>query len=148
MKMRSRSLLVVVTSAIAFTSTLGAQEKPPVKDSVVTMAPFRLRLMGVYDDRTGEGVEGADIIDVMNGNSVKTSSTGTALLAFLPEGATLVRIRKLGYELQTMMVSISPEDTLPLTVILKKVTERAAVNVVDSAVRKYSSPKLQVFEER
>lgn len=106
-----------------------------------------MRIMGVYDDRSGEPVEGADIVDVLSGNVIRTSSTGTAALAFLPEGGGLVRIRKVGFEPQTMMVTISPSDTLPLTILLKHVVELAAMSVVDSSPR-YRSPGLKGFEER
>jgi hypothetical protein len=123
-----------------------AQAKPPVQDSTVIPA-YRMRLMGVYDDRTGEPVEGVDVTDVMNGLSTKTTSTGTVALAFLPDGGALVRIRKIGYEPQTMMVTIAPTDTVPITVILKKVTELAAIAVVDSAPR-YVSAGLKGFEDR
>ena len=124
-----------------------AQEKPPVKDTTVTLPAWRLRLVGVYDGQTGEPVEGADVIDVLNGNSAKTTSTGTVALAFMPEGTGFVRIRKLGYELQTIPVTISPDDSLPLTVILTKAVLLEGVSVVDS-VRRYVSPKLQGFEQR
>lgn len=116
-------------------------------DTTARIPAYRLRLVGVYDDRTGEPVEGADVIDVGTGNSAKTTSTGTVALAFMPEGAGFVRIRKLGYDLQTMLVNISPADTLPITVILKKVTELAAMSIVDSAPA-YRTPGLRGFEDR
>ena len=125
-----------------------AQAQVPVKaDTSIALPLWRMRILGVYDDRTGEPVEGADVIDISTGNSAKTTSTGTVALAFIPEGGGLVRIRKIGYELQTMMVSISPADSLPLTVILRKAEQLAAVNVVDSAPV-YRTPKLQGFEDR
>ncbi len=140
---RSVGLLVAVLLSAPATRA-GAQAKA---DTVVSLPAWRMRLLGVYDDRTGEPVEGADVFDVTSGNSARTTSTGTVALAFMPEGGGLVRIRKVGYELQTMLVSISPEDSLPVTVILKKATELAAVVLVDSAPR-YSSSKLRGFEDR
>jgi hypothetical protein len=133
--------------ALALSASAGAQVQQASKDTAAALPAWRMRIMGVYDDRTGEPVEDADVTDVMNGNTARTSSTGTVALAFLPEGGGLVRIKKLGYEMQTMMVTISPTDSLPLTVILKKATTLAAITVVDSAPR-YRSPKLQSFEER
>jgi hypothetical protein len=68
-------------------------------------------------------------------------------LTFLPDGGGLVRLQKLGYELQTILVTISPADTTPLTIIMKRVTNLpTVVTVADSVV--YRSPALRGFEER
>jgi hypothetical protein len=45
----------------------------------------------------------------------------------------LVRIRKLGYEEQTLAVSISPADTTPITVLLKRAVTLPTVAIKDSA---------------
>lgn len=135
--------LLVAIAAMSATP-LAAQSS----DSLASRLPaYRLRLVGVYDIRTGEPLEGADIIDVLTGTSVKSSSTGTATLAFLPDGGSLVRIRKLGYELTTLPVSISPVDTLPVTILLARVVELTAMTIVDLAPR-YRFPTLRSFEER
>ena len=130
---------------LAGAASIKAQDMVPAVAS--TLPAYRSRILGVYDARTGDPVEGADVIDVLSGNSMKTTSTGTVTLLFLPDGGGLVRIRKLGYGVQTQMVSISPADTLPLTLILEKVTELAGVTVIDSAPQ-YRSPGLRGFEER
>ncbi len=145
--MRMTTRLFVCALLALPAQRISAQEKPPVRDTAAQLPAWRLRIMGIYDDRTGAPVEGADVIDVVNGNSAKTTSTGTVSLAFMPDGGGLVRIRKLGYDVQTMMVSIAPTDSLPITIILQKVVELAAVNVVDSA-RHYVSPGLRAFEDR
>ena len=108
---------------------------------------YRVRILGVFDESTGQPLEGADVIDVLTGTSARTTATGTVPLAFLPDGGGLVRIRKLGFETFTTMVSIAPDDTLPLTITLHRLTELSAVAVVDSAPR-YISPALRGFEER
>jgi hypothetical protein len=133
-----RSSLVALLLVVA--QTVAAQDAS-------VLPAYRLRLIGVYDDRTGDPIEAADIVDVLSGNVVRTTSTGTATLAFLPEGGGLVRIRKIGFEPQTMMVSIAPGDTVPLTILLKHVVELAGVTVVDTAPRSMS-PTLRGFEER
>ena len=133
-----RSLLAVLVLAIG--PVAAAQEAP-------ALPAYRMRILGVFDDRTGDPVEAADIVDVLSGNVMRTTSTGTVALAFLPDGGGLVRIRKVGFEPQTMMVSISPADTLPITIILKRVVELAAMSVVDSAPR-YASARLKGFEDR
>lgn len=133
-----RSMLAVLLLVVG--QAASAQQAPAIPG-------YRMRILGVFDDRTGDPVEAADIVDVLSGNVMRTSSTGTVALAFLPDGGGLVRIRKVGFEPQTMMVSISPEDTLPITVILKRVVELAAMTVVDSAPR-YTSSGLRGFEAR
>ncbi|MEO7456426.1 MAG: hypothetical protein ABIY52_09205 [Gemmatimonadaceae bacterium] len=135
-----RLLPVTLSLIVFFTQVASAQDAP-------ALPAYRMRLIGVFDDRSGDPVEAADIVDVLSGNTIRTTSTGTAALAFLPEGGGLVRIRKVGFEPQTMMVSISPTDTLPITILLKHVVELAGVTVTDTAPRS-RSPGLRGFEER
>ncbi|MDB4915526.1 MAG: hypothetical protein JWM95_3170 [Gemmatimonadetes bacterium] len=108
---------------------------------------YRQRVIGVFDNTSGAPVADVDVIDVLAGNSVRTTTTGTASLAFLPDGGALVRIRKLGFQQQTMMIGISPTDTMPMTIVLTRVTELPAVATVDSGPR-YISPNLRAFEDR
>ena len=140
---RKRIVLALLGSLIMVVGERGLAQSP---DST-TIPAYRKRLLGVYDDRTGDAIVDADVISVLNGMSMRTSSSGAVTLVILPDGGGLVRIRKVGYEPQTMMVSISPEDTTPLTIILKRVAELAAMSVVDSGPH-YRSPGLQGFEER
>ncbi len=72
-------------------------------------------LIGVFDSTTGQVIEGAEVVDVVNGTFMRTSATGTATLAFLSAGAKEIRIQKPGYETLTMAV---PADTASLTVVL------------------------------
>ena len=139
----SASLMCVIAVAGA-----SAQVVTRPDTSAAEVIPrYRYRILGLYDDRTGDPIEDADVIDVLSGNSVKTTSTGTASLLFLPDGGGLVRIRKLGYELTTQMIGISADDTLPVTLVLKRVQELPTVVTVDSAP-KYVSPTLRGFEDR
>jgi hypothetical protein len=60
-----------------------------------------------------------------------------------------VRIRKIGFAPATLLVTISPDDTVPLTVLLKSAPQLLpTVFTKDSTTRKYVSPGLQAFEER
>ncbi len=79
--------------------------------------------------------------------SSRTSKTGTVSLFFIPDGGGIVRIRKPGYEMQTLTVPISPSDTTPVTVTLKKAVTLATVTVKESAPV-YLSPRLRGAVER
>jgi hypothetical protein len=109
---------------------------------------YRYRFLGVYDAASGDPVEGAEVIDVLSGTKALTTKTGTVSLMFLPEGGSLVRIRKVGFEMQTLTVAISPGDTTPVTVVLTHATATALDPVVvnDSAPR-YMGGGLRSFEE-
>ena len=107
---------------------------------------YRCRLLGVYDAQTGEPVEGVEVGDILSKASATTSKTGTVSLFFLPDGGALVRLRKIGYETQTVAVSITPADTIPVTIILNHATALPAVVVKDSAP-KFMTPGMRQFEE-
>ena len=123
-----------------------AQNAPPASP---TLAPYRNRILGVYSSDTGTPLEGVTITDVLSGTRILTTSTGTATLAFLPDGGSFIRIAKLGYETHTFVAAISPKDTAPITVILvhSTATTLAPVITTDTAPH-YISPALTGFEER
>lgn len=76
-----------------------------------------------------------------------TSRTGSVVLVFVPEGVRLLRLQKLGYEVQTLPVSIVEADTASLTIMLRRVTELPAVVTRDSAPAAISA-KMRGFENR
>lgn len=139
-----------LTGGLAFGPTRAAAQNPPgdtTPPAKTANLAYRYRLLGVFDARTGEAVVGAEVSDVLSGTKMLTSNTGTVSLFFLPDGGSLVRIRKLGYEVQTMPVAISPADTTPLTIVLSPTTTLPTVHVTDSAPT-YVSPMLRGFEAR
>jgi hypothetical protein len=140
----ARSFAAVPLALLAF--RLGAQGQPP-RDTVARVPAYRARLLGLFDQATGEPIEGADVFDVSSGWSAKTTATGTVSLVFLPEGGGLVRIRKVGYAPVFTKIAISPRDTAPLTLLLERVAELPAVVTRDSAHRFIAGP-LNAFEER
>ncbi len=109
--------------------------------------PYRLRLLGVFDEQTGNPIDGAKVSDVLGRTSTVTGKTGVVSLVFLPEGMSLVRLRKLGYEPQTLLVNISPSDTTPLTLTMRHVFELAAV-VTTAFATTIQSRRLSGFKER
>ena len=128
---------------------VGAQNPPTdTAGKKPTNYAYRYRFLGVYDAATGEPVEGAEVIDVLNGNKSLTTKTGTVSLMFLPEGGSMVRVRKVGFEMQTLTVAISPADTVPITVVLT----HASATTLDPVIVKDTAPQyigggLKSFEE-
>jgi hypothetical protein len=94
-----------------------AAEEP---DPSPTFTAFRGHLLGVFDEETGDPIEDVAVTDSASGTSARTTSTGTITLAFLPEGLSRVRVSKPAYVDQWVDVSISPRDTLPITLTLAK----------------------------
>jgi hypothetical protein len=135
---------------LASASTRAQAQVPPVRDPVVSVprpAPRPLRILGVFDEVSGSPIDGVEVLDVASGTYATTTATGTVALSFLPLGVNEVRIRKIGYGVQTMDIAISATDTNPVTVVLKRVTELPAVVTRDTA-RHYISPTLRSFEDR
>lgn len=112
-----------------------------------TLPAYRARVLGVFDDATGGPIDSVRVTDVLNGNWSMTTETGTVGLYFLPDGGALVRVQKIGYEPRTLTIAISPADTAPITMTLRRVTELAPV-VSKAHQTPYISPSLRGFEER
>jgi hypothetical protein len=145
-----RLMLAALAGLIAVTPAARSQDPtPPAKSDTAKHAStaYRYRILGVFDEQTGDPIESVEVSDVLNGNKSLTTKTGTISLFFLPEGGSLIRLRKVGYEMQTFLVAISPADTTPITATLTRATQLATVVVTDSAP-KYISPGLRGFEER
>ena len=149
MKFRSRRSckLGLFATFIGLTAPSDAQQSPQSAAVARADQRYRYRLLGVYDDASGEPIEGVQVQDILSGASMTTTTTGTLSLVFLPDGGSLVRLRKIGYEMMTLMISISPVDTAPLTLTLRKATELPAVVVKEKAPT-YLSPKLRDAADR
>ncbi|HXT18370.1 MAG TPA: hypothetical protein VN706_22260 [Gemmatimonadaceae bacterium] len=137
--------LVVVTSAASLAQT---PSQPSAQASATRVPAYRLRLLGVFDEASGDPVDSVKVTDVVTGMSSQTTKTGTVALVFLPDGGSLVRLQKLGYEVQTLLVAISPSDTTPVTVVLRRVTQLGAVVTKADSAPHYLSIGLRGFEER
>lgn len=93
---------------------------PPAGPAAPSLPGYRHRLLGLYDESTGDPIAGAAVADTATGTIALTTATGTISLAFLPEGRSTIRIQKQGYAPLVMGVDISPADTTPLTIVLGK----------------------------
>ena len=116
--------------------------------SLPAQTSLRARLLGVYDARTGDAVEGAQVLDVASGTSALTTRTGTVSLGFLIDSGSMVRVQKIGYRAQMLLVKTTPTDTLPVTVVLEPIATTLPTVVTKDSTRRYISPGLQAFEER
>src|SRR4051812_16013415 len=141
-------LAAIALVTLAATPAIGRAQNPtPPASAEANPDAYRYRVLGVYDEQSGDPIEGVEVADVLNGNKALTTKTGTVSLYFLPEGGSLVRLRKVGYEVQTLTIAISPGDTTPVTVVLSHATQLPTVVVKDSAPA-HVSALLRGFEER
>ena len=111
-------------------------------------APYRARIVGVFDFSTGAPIIGAEVTDMASGTMALTTRTGTVSLAFLPDGGSTVRVRKVGYTPITQFMAISPADTVPLTLMMTPTTTVLPTVVTRDSAPRYISPALRGFEER
>ena len=123
-------------------ASLGAQE-PPAR-----LPAYRARVLGVFDANTGEPIEGALVSDVLSKASSVTTKTGTVSLIFLPDSGSIVRVQKIGYQPATMVVKISPEDTLPITMLLTAAVPMLPTVVTKDSGTRHLSPGLREMEDR
>jgi hypothetical protein len=144
---------IVALTCLGLAAGLHGQNPPPrdrTADTHRNGAPdlrYRYRLLGVYDEETGAPIEGVEVSDVVSGMSALTTKTGTVSLFFLPDSGSLVKLRKVGYGIQTLFVRISPADTSPVTVVLPRAVSLPTVTTRDFAPR-YLSPVLRDAQAR
>jgi hypothetical protein len=112
----------VAGSYVPEESALAPNDRAAVNEAAMNEKPaaYRNRLLGVYDEETGEPMAGVQVADSTSGTFATTTATGTVSLLFLPDGLSTLLIRKPGYSVMRMPIVISPRDTLPITLILTK----------------------------
>ncbi|HEX5437967.1 MAG TPA: carboxypeptidase-like regulatory domain-containing protein, partial [Gemmatimonadaceae bacterium] len=139
-------LLTTLAAVVLATGSSAAQDTAASAHAASLLPPYRYRVLGVFDAASGQPVADADVADILTGASATTSRTGTVALSFLPDGGGLVRIRKFGYAMQTLAVSVSPADTTPVTVVLTPAVRLPGVTTHGRS--SYISPNLRGFEDR
>ena len=103
------------------------------------------RLLGVFDDATGEPVAGAEVINVEANTKAITSVSGAVSLAFLGGDSAVVQVRKMGYHTQLVSVPV-PTDTVPITVVLTPLG--ALLPKVITSAKGAGPGRLAEFEQR
>jgi hypothetical protein len=120
------ALFVVLKPGVQFKVGLGSMVADDVGTHAVASSDslplYRARLLGVYDDKTGDPLAGVEVIDVASGTKALTTSTGTVSLAYLPDGGGTVRLKKAGFKEMTIDVVISPATIAPVTATLIPLT--------------------------
>jgi hypothetical protein len=101
-------LALVATAAAALAQT----------HDTTGMVRTRMRVIGVFDRQTGQPLDGVEVRDFNSGLTALTTRTGTVALLLEDTLGTLIRIKKVGYTPQTLMVGTAVKDTIPLTVDL------------------------------
>jgi hypothetical protein len=119
------SMFIVLKPGIGYENGIGSYviaDKPAAARALAvdSLARFRFRLLGVYDLDTGDPLPDVDVIDSASGVRAKTTATGTVSLFFVPEGPGALRLHRDGFRDTTLSVTISPADTVPLTVLLSR----------------------------
>ena len=138
----------LILASLATSWSLPAQSLPQPRRVAHDSVAYRNRILGLFDDDSGDPIEGAEVRDLKSGTHTLTTATGTVSLAFLPIGGSLVRIRKVGYQPLTLVIPISPADTAPLTLILLRETTTLPTVVTTDSVSRHVPPSIQGFEER
>ena len=112
----------VIGSYVVAENALAPNDRAAVNEASVNTAPaaYRNRLLGVYDESTGEPVPGVEVADSTSGTFATTTATGTVSLVFLPDGMSTLLLRKPGYTPLRFPIVISPKDTLPITLTIAK----------------------------
>jgi hypothetical protein len=130
----------------AMQATGGAVTEVRHAGSVLFSTPRPVgRIIGVFDDATGQPVAGAEVIGVETNTKAITSVSGAVSLEFLGSDSSVVQVRKIGYYTQMMPVA-APADTVPITVVLKPLVQTLPKVVTTAEVP--PSRELAEFEER
>ena len=136
-------VLAAIIQVVAFGVAAGQAPTLPIG-----LLSYRQRLLGVFDVESGAPIEGARVTDVLSRISALTTHTGTVALVYLPEGGSLIRIEKIGYQPTTLTVEISPSDTVPLTLLLNPLAQTLPAIITRDSAPHYIGPGLRAFEDR
>jgi hypothetical protein len=130
MRLRLTHLAAVVAMAVSIIIA-PARATAQVAGTPLTAKPdtasqrVHVRVLGVFDEQTGEVIEGADVTDAATGITARTTVTGTVALIFADTNGTLIRIKKVGYQPVSMLIGTALRDTSPITATIL----RAGVNL-------------------
>jgi len=121
----SMAMFIALKPGIGYDEGVGSYvvaDRPAriARSELDTLPRFRFRVVGVFDGATGDPLPNVDVIDTLTGTSAKTTATGTVSLFYVPVGVRPIRLHLVGYRDTTLTVTISPADTLALTLIMSR----------------------------
>jgi hypothetical protein len=127
----------LAVSALAFTTVplagqrdaRGGSSSQPTRSERVAVAGRRGRgrIVGVFDEETGNPIVAAEVIDLFTGGEAHTEAHGLVELSQFQRrnDSAAVRIRKIGYADTSLIVMVGPADTVPVPINL----HRAAIDL-------------------
>lgn len=140
----------VLSAMLALAGALSAQVT--TNNRADTMPPRLrfVRVVGVLDAESGEGIANAELIDALTKRTALSSAGGVAALAFADTGASFIEVKKVGYVPDLVLVHHSVADTVPVTVVLRRLSDSQTLPkvVVTDSSPAFISPALRGFEER
>lgn len=105
------AIYVRLKAGIRFDPGIGSTSGP------VIVTASANRLLGVFDDVTGDVLPDVEVVDVSTGTVARTTKTGTVGLGFLGAGQREIRVQKRGFTAQTLKVDVAA-DSAPITLVL------------------------------
>jgi len=117
------AVFVILKPGVRFTPGIGSYVEPTrmaaAPDTTHALPRYRMRVLGVFDETTGDPISGVEVIDTASGTKALTTATGTVTLAFLPDGGSTVRLHKAGYRDVTVDVVLAPNQVSPVTMTMR-----------------------------
>lgn len=144
---RSPRLATIIWAIISALAPTVARSQAPAGAPVAASPKYIGRLVGVFDESTGDPIDSVEIRDMVTGTFTYTTRTGTVALSFVDTAGSLIRIRKLGYTPIMMFIGNTP-GLPPVTLTLTRTAQRLPAVVTRDSARHYLSPALSAFEDR
>lgn len=125
---RSTTWLAASAALVALARGADAQDTTR-RASPAPSPPSVGRILGVFDDQSGQPLADVEIVDLLTGSSFRTQASGLIGLAGFARqhDSAAVRIRKLGFSDTSFVVMLGIADTTPVQVFLRRATQLDAV---------------------
>jgi hypothetical protein len=108
------------------------------------------RLLGVFDDETGQPIADAEVVDLFIDGIARTEVHGLVELSHFQSrhDSVAVRVRKLGYTDTAFVVMVGPSDTVPVQINLRKAAVGLPTVTTEAVGASALSMHMQEFEDR
>ena len=120
---------------------------PAVAAAQTALPTYRARILAVYTS-DGDPIEGAEVSDALTEDDGAHDQNGYDYTgAFCRRARRSFAFAKSALLPQRMLVNIAPDDTLPVTVMLKTTVREPPTVVTNDSAPHYLSPGLRAFDE-